>query len=158
MFQPKTLLCFAAQVLIDREIPIGNLDIPKHLQEDMTTLKELKWLKEEKTYLTLKLKVLQAKKEESQMEEDRFDALAQVAWSDQNITDSFLVERDFHSHRGFQLETWVENTQAGLSSNDTAEKSLIIPEVYQNITFNLDFVRYDMDFDVACQYYYVQNV
>ena len=151
MFQPKTLQCYAAQVILDKDIHIGNNDIPRQLHEDMMTLKDLKWLKEEKDYLTQKLYVLQAKKEESQIEEERFDALAQVPWSDQNLTDSFLVERDFHAQLGLKLEFWEENTQDAISSNDSTKKSLIIHKVYQNITFKHDFIKYDMDFDDACQ-------
>ena len=151
MFQPKTLECYAAQVILDREIPINIGDIPQNLQENIRILKELKELKEEEEYLKQKLYVLQAKQEESQIEEDRFDALAQVAWSDQNLADSFLAERDFHSQLGLKLELWEEITQAGLSSIDITEKSLIIPEAYHNISFNLDFIEYDMEFDVVCQ-------
>ena len=151
MFQPKTLECYAAQVILDREISINIGDIPQNLQENIRILKELKELKEEEEYLKQKLYVLQAKQEESQIEEDRFDALAQVAWSDQNLADSFLAERDFHSQLGLKLELWEEITQAGLSSIDITEKSLIIPEAYHNISFNLDFIEYDMEFDVVCQ-------
>ena len=151
MFQPKTLECYAAQVILDREIPINIGDIPQNLQENIRILKELKELKEEEEYLKQKLYVLQAKQEESQIEEDRFDALAQVAWSDQNLADSFLAERDFHSQLGLKLELWEEITQAGLSSIDITEKSLIIPEAYHNISFNLDFIEYDMEFYVVCQ-------
>ena len=141
MFQPKTLLCFAAQVLIDREIPIGNYDIPQHLQKDMRTIKELKGLREEKTYMTQKLGESQAKKEKSQLEEDRFDVLAQEALPDQNLADWHLRERNFYGDLVRMLELWQENTQAGIRSIDIREKSLSIPKVYQNNTFDLDFHR-----------------
>ena len=136
MFQPKTLLCFAMQVILDRELPIGTYGIPQHLQENMITLKMLKGLREEKSYLTQKLNVSQAKKEESQVEEDRFDDLAQEALPDQNLADRYLMERNVHGELVMKLELWQVNTQAGLRSIGIREKSLIIPEVYQNITFD----------------------
>ena len=139
MFQPKALLCYAVQVILDRKLPMGTYDIPQHIQEDMITLKELKGMREEKEYLTQKLGVSQAKKEESQVKEDRFDALAQEALPDQNLADRYLMERNFHGELVMKLELWQENTQAGLRSIGIREKSLIIPEVYQNITF--DFHR-----------------
>ena len=46
-----------------------------------------------------------------------------------------------------KLELWMEKTKAELSSRDRAEESLILPEEYKNITFNVD-VEYEMDDDV----------
>ena len=45
MFQPKTLKCYAAQVIVDREISINTYDIPEHLQKDINELNHLKHLK-----------------------------------------------------------------------------------------------------------------
>ena len=39
MFQPKTLECYAAQVILDREISINIGIIPQNLQENIRILK-----------------------------------------------------------------------------------------------------------------------
>ena len=42
----------------------------------------------------------------------------------------------------------MANTKAELSSRDRTEESLLLPEEYKNINFNLNDVEYVMDDDV----------
>ena len=145
MFHPKTLQCYAAQVIVDGEIPTN--EIPMHLQEHMSKLKELKELKEEEEYLVQKLDVLEANMDDCEFEADLFDSLAQDVLPDQDLAKKYLEDRDIHDELYMKLELWMEKTKAELSSRDRTEESLLLPEEYKNITFNVD-VEYEMDDDV----------
>ena len=85
--------------------------------------------------------------DDCEFEAHLFDSLAQDVLPDQDLAKKYLEDRDIHDELYMKLELWMEKTKAELSSRDRAEESLILPEEYKNITFNVD-VEYEMDDDV----------
>ena len=145
MLQPKTLQCYTAQVIVDREIPTD--EIPGHLQEDMIKLKQLKHLKTKEECLEQKLQILEVNVEFFAIEAHNYDSLAYEALPDFDVADGFIETRNAYLQRCMQFEAWIESTKLDISERDLEEELLLgsLPEEYKNITFNVDVIEYDID-------------
>ena len=147
MFHPKTLQCYAAQVIVDGEIPIN--EIPMHLQEDMIKLKQLKHLKTKEEYLEQKLDVLEANMDDCEnevfaIEVGMYDSLGYEALG---VADGIIEKRNAYLQHFMQFESWIESTKLDIGKRDLEEELLFgsLPEEYKNITFNVDDIEYDID-------------
>ena len=145
MFQPKTLQCYAAQVIVDEEIHTG--EIPEHLQEDVIKLKQLKNLKKKEECLVQKLQILEVNVEFFAIEAEMYDSLACEALPDVDVADEFIGTRNSYLQRCMQFEAWIESTKLDIDERDLEEELLLgsLPVEYKNIIFNIDDVEYDID-------------